>query len=211
MDILSTIFDSEVRVRMMRLFLFNPENIFDIEMISLKTKTSEKDVKKELIILSKSKLIKKQNFVKTIKAKNKKHKKNDEKETEIQVKSHGYILDQDFPYITALKQLLIKTKTLEAGEIVKRLSRSGKIKLIIVSGVFIQDKDSRVDVFVVGNNINKNILNNSIKSIEAELGKELTYAFFETADFQYRLGMYDKLIRDVLDYPHQVLLDKISL
>jgi hypothetical protein len=75
MDILSTIFDSEVRVRMMRLFLFNPENIFDIEMISLKTKTSEKDVKKELIILSKSKLIKKQNFVKTIKAKNKKHKK----------------------------------------------------------------------------------------------------------------------------------------
>ena len=56
----------------------------------------------------------------------------------------------------------------------------------------------------------KNTLSSVIKSIEAELGKELTYAYFETQDYQYRLSMYDKLIRDVLDYPHQVLLDKIS-
>jgi hypothetical protein len=47
--------------------------------------------------------------------------------------------------------------------------------------------------------------------MEAERGKELVYAYLETQDFQYRLGMYDKLIRDILDYPHQVLLDKISI
>ena len=68
-----------------------------------------------------------------------------------------------------------------------------------------------MDIFIVGNNINKRSLDNAIKSIEAELGKELVYVFFETQDYQYRLGMYDKLIRDVLDYPHEVLLDKISL
>lgn len=211
MDILSTIFDSEARVRIMRLFLFNPESVFDVEMIEEKSKVDARNVKKELYILSKSKLIKKQNFVKTIPAKKSKKKKNNSESQEINVKSHGYILDQDFPYITALRQLLIKTKTLEGGEIVRRLSRSGKLKLVIISGVFIQDKDSRVDMLVVGNNINKNSLNNSIKSIEAELGKELTYVFFETPDFQYRLNMYDKLVRDVLDYPHQVLLDKISI
>lgn len=198
----------------MRLFLFNSESTFDIKMVSDKSKIDEKIVIKELSLLSKAKLIKKQNFVKNVEIKHSKNKKKSsgKNETkEIQVKSHGYILDQDFPYITALKQLLIKTKTLEGGEIIKRLSRSGKLKLVIISGVFTQDKDSRVDMLVVGNNINKTSLNNSIKSIEAELGKELTYVCFETPDFQYRLSMYDKLVRDVLDYPHQVLLDKISV
>jgi len=205
MDVLSTIFGSEARVKIMRLFLFNPEEIFDAGMISDKSKVNKDIVKKEVIILEKAKLIKKRDFSKTI------EKKKGKRVTNSKVRTHGYYLNQDFSYITALKQLLIKTKTLEGGEIIRRLSKAGKLKLVIVSGVFTQDKDSRVDMFVVGNNISKSALNNAIKSIEAELGKELMYVCFETEDFKYRLGMYDKLIRDVLDYPHQVLLDKISL
>ena len=204
MDTLSTIFGSEARVRIMRLFLFNSEIIFDIEMISNKSKVSKNVAKKEVIILEKAKLIQKKSFFRII------QKKKGKKVVNKKLKIHGYDLNQDFAYVTALKQLLIKTKTLEGGEIVKRLGRAGKLKLVIVAGVFTQDKDSRVDIFVVGNNIKKNTLSNVIKSIEAELGKELIYAYFETQDYQYRLGMYDKLIRDVLDYPHQVLLDKIS-
>lgn len=205
MDTLSTIFGSEARVKIMRLFLFNPEIIFDLDMVSDKSKVNKKAAKKEIFLLEKAKLIKKRDFTKAIE--NKGNKKGLNKK----VKTHGYYLNQDFSYITALRQLLIKTKMLEGGEIIKRLSKAGKLKLVIVAGIFTQVKDSRVDIFVVGNNISKNILNNAIKSIEAELGRELVYVCFETQDFQYRLGMYDKLIRDVLDYPHQVLLDKISL
>ena len=93
---------------------------------------------------------------------------------------------------------------------VKRLSKSGRLKLVIISGVFIQNPDSRVDILVVGDKVNKSILDRSIRAIESELGKELTYAYFDLADYQYRIGMYDKLIRDVLDFPHEVLMDKIS-
>ena len=205
MDALATIFGSEARVKIIRLFLFNPEEIFDLEMVSDRSKVSHDTARKELSILEKSKLIRKKNFSKIAKRKVGRKFKN------VRIKSHGYYLYQDFPYITALKQLLIKTKTLEGGEIVKRLSKAGALKLVVVAGVFTNDKDSRVDMFVVGNNINKSSLSNIIKSIEAELGRELTYVFFETSDFQYRLSMYDKLVRDVLDFPHQVLLDKISL
>ena len=109
-----------------------------------------------------------------------------------------------------MRQLLISTKTFEGSEIVRRLSKVGKLKLVLISGVFTQDKDSRVDMLVVGNNINKTTLSKVVKTIEAELGKELVYAFFETSDFEYRMSMYDKLIRDIMDYPHQVLLNKIS-
>lgn len=202
MEALNIIFGSESKVRIMRLFLFNPEIIFDIDVISEKSKVNKNMTKKEVTILEKAKLIKKRDFNKIIKNK---------KGLEHKQKTQGYYLNQSFSYIAALKQLLIKTKMLEGGEIVRRLSKAGKLKLVIVAGVFTQDKDSRVDMFVVGNNITKSSLNNVIKSIEAELGKELVYVYFETQDFQYRLGMYDKLIRDVLDYPHQVLLDKIPL
>ena len=205
MDILGTLFGSESRVRVMRLFLFNPEDIFDVEMVSEKSKVSKDTARKEFAVLKKANLIRSRNFSKTVELKKK------GKIIHHKVKTHGYYLNQDFSYITALKQLLIKTKTLEGGEIVKRLSKAGKLKLVIIAGVFTQDKDSRVDMFVVGNNISKPILNNVIKTIEAEIGKELSYVFFETPDYEYRLGMYDKLIRDVLDYPHQVLLDKISI
>lgn len=205
MDILSRIFGSEARVKIMRLFLFNSEEIFDVDTISDKSKVNKNITKKEIIILEKAKLIKKRAFSKLIK------KRKRGKVTDVKVKLRGYYLNKDFSYISALKQLLIKTKMLEGREIVKRLSRAGKLKLVIIAGVFTQDKDSRIDMFVVGNNINKSTLNKVIKSIEAELGKELVYVYFETQDFQYRLGMYDKLIRDVLDYPHQVLLDKIPL
>lgn len=205
MDILGTIFGSEARVKIMRLFLFNAESIFDIGDVSDKSKVNKNLARKELSILEKSKLIKKKNFSKIV------TKKKGKKFKDVRVKSTGYYLNQDFSYITPLKQLLIKTKTLEPGEIIKRLSRAGKLKLVIVAGVFIQSKDSRVDMFVVGNNLNKSVLNNAIKSIEAELGKEINYVYFETPDFQYRLSMYDKLIRDILDYPNQVLLDKLSV
>lgn len=205
MDSLGTIFGSEARVKIMRLFLFNEEVIFDLGAISEKSKVNKNLTKKESSVLEKAKLIKRKDFVKIT------TKKVGKKLKEVKTKTVGFTLNQDFPYVTALKQLLIKTKTLEGGEIVKRLSKTGKLKLVIISGVLTQDKDSRVDMMVVGNGINKSTLSNTIKSIEAELGRELTYVFFETPDYEYRLSMYDKLIRDVLDFPHQVLLDKISL
>lgn len=204
MDILSTIFGSEARVRIMRLFLFNQNDFFDLQTICQKSKVNQKIVKKELILLEKAELIKKRNIYKVI------LKKVGKKDVSKKIKVQGFYLNHDFSYITALRQLLIKTKTLEGGEIVRRLSKVGKLKLVIVAGVFTQDNNSRADIFIVGNNISRASLSNAIRSIEAELGKELAYVYFETPDYQYRLGMCDKLIRDVLDYPHEVLLDKIT-
>src|SRR3989344_3768467 len=48
----------------------------------------------------------------------------------------------------------------------------------------------------------------AVYAIEAELGRELRYASFTTDDFNYRLGIYDRLIRDIFDYPHQAILDR---
>jgi len=203
MEILSKLLGSEARVKILRLFIFNQEAIFDIDMVSEKSKVDKKTVKKECAIFEKIHLINKKTFFQTM------EKKRKGKRVEMKVRSDGYCLNQNFSYLYALRQLLVNTKTLEGKEIIKKLSKAGRLKLVVIAGVFTHNKDSRLDMLVVGDNLKKPILTNIIKAVEAELGKELMYAYFETQDFQYRLSMYDKLIKDVLDYPHQVLLDKI--
>lgn len=202
MQILGKLFGSEAKVKIMRLFLCNPEMPFDIKSITQKSKVKRGEAKKETAVLEKAGFLKKKSFFMTIlKKKGKQAKK----------RVVGYILDQDFSYRTALRDLLTSGKAMKIDKIISKLSKAGKLKLVILSGIFIQSKNSRLDILVVGDNLNKSVLNNVIRSIEAEIGREILYAFFETPDFKYRLGMYDKLIRDVIDFPHQVILDKINI
>ncbi|TSC66978.1 MAG: Uncharacterized protein G01um101472_573, partial [Parcubacteria group bacterium Gr01-1014_72] len=123
----------------------------------------------------------------------------------------GWTVNDRFLYLIPLQNLLINTALLRNEELIGRLSKAGKLTLLFTAGIFIQDPESRVDLLIVGDNVRRGALENAIRSIEAELGRELRYAIFETPEFKYRLGMYDKLIRDILDYPHKVVLDKIGV
>ena len=57
----------------------------------------------------------------------------------------------------------------------------------------------------------KSKIEEEIRKLEAEIGTELKYSVFDTKDFIYRLNMYDKLVRDILDFPHEVLLQAKEL
>ena len=109
-----------------------------------------------------------------------------------------------------LQNFLINIEPLNPKEIIKKISRLGSIKLILVSGVFIQEQESRVDMLIVGDNVKRATLDNTIKTLEAEIGKELKFAYFTTEDFKYRLSMFDKLTRDILDYPHKKVLNRLG-
>ena len=125
--------------------------------------------------------------------------------------SKTYTLNRNYRFLQAIGNFLIDANPLSEKEIVKKLSTVGNIKLILTSGVFLHLPDSRVDILVVGDHIQHGKLVNVMSTIEAELGKELRYAVFETADFKYRMGIYDKLIRDILDGRHQKILNKLGL
>ncbi len=205
MKILSKLFGSEAKVKLMRLFLFNPDQPFSPSDIAARAKVSLPGVRHEVARLKKIGMIKGRRFSHLVPVKRgKKIVMNRKKEG-------GWILNSGFPYLPALRNLLINTVLLHNSEIIRKLNVVGRIKLVIISGIFIRDDDSRVDLLVVGDAIRLAALENVIRGIEAEIGKELRYAAFETDDFKYRLGMYDKLVRDILDYPHQAILDRLGL
>ena len=99
----------------------------------------------------------------------------------------------------------------DRNALLKTFKKAGKVKLIIVSGAFIKSKDSRVDLLIVGDKIKRKTVEDGLKKIESEIGTELTYAVFDTEEFVYRLNMYDKLVRDILDFTHEVLLESKEL
>lgn len=205
MEILGKLFGTPEKVKIMRLFLFNPEQAFDLVDAALKTKSDQKEVRREITELNKIGLVKRRIFFKDI------NKEGGKKSEVVKKKTSGWILNRAFPYLAELQGLLINSQLIRHGDILKRLSSVGKLKVVIVSGVFIQDLDSRVDILIVGDNLRKFALENAVKTIESEIGREINYTAFETSDFLYRLGVCDKLIRDILDYKHEKVLDRIGI
>jgi len=119
----------------------------------------------------------------------------------------AWSLNTSFKYLNSLREILVEPSLLLQENLPERFKQVGKIKLMIVSGVFIGDSKSRADVLIVGDKLKKNVLQKVVKSLEAEIGKELDYAVFDTEEFKYRIDMYDKLVCDIIDLPHEKLID----
>lgn len=188
MEILTKILGSSARVKIMRLFLLNRSKGFNSKDVAKRSRVNPLVVRKEFRLLSSIGFIKKRSIT-----------------------SSEWYFNSFFKYGEEFKNLLLSLDTLSKQTILNNFKKVGKIKLVIISGIFIKNDDSRVDILIVGDKMKRNKIEEGIKKIEAEIGTELVYAVFETKEFIYRLNMYDKLIRDILDYPHQVVLQAKEL
>lgn len=186
-DPLIKLFGSHTRLKLLRLFLFNPSAAFTAAEAAERARAESATVRRELINLKQAGLLKK-----------------------ARTKVTRYELNDKFPYLSALKDLILNTE--RRGESVPdRLRIAGALKLIILTGVFVGDVEGHFDILVVGDRVREAVLRERIKSLEAELGRELRYALLTTPDFLYRLNMSDKLLRDILDYPHRIVFDRLDI
>ncbi len=199
MNIFEKLFGSAAKVRLMKLFLFHPSSSFDMEAIKKRTQLSAPKIQKEIKALEKIDFLKKKNIF--LDSKNGKNKK----------KVNGWYVNTKFPYFNNLQGMLIHTTPFASKEIVKKFKNTGDLKLLVISGIFIQNWESRVDLLLVGDKLKNSTLSSVIRTLEADIGCELRYTVMETDDFKYRLNIYDKLIRDILDFPHEKVLNKIDV
>lgn len=196
-DTLEKLFSSGTLIKVMRLFLFNPETPFDIDDVMKKTKSQRKHAKYELKLLEDVGFLKRRTFWKDPKpAKTKSGKKKKKK------KVRGFILDQSFTYMPQLRSLLVNEDLLDKREMKKKLRKLGKVKLVLASGVFMQEPDARLDLLIVADKVKPDALHRVIKSFEAQIGAELRYALLGSEDFKYRMSVRDRLLRDVFDTPY---------
>jgi len=183
MEIFGKILGSGARVKIMRLFLLNRGKSFKTKDIVKRSRVGPEIVRRELRLLASVNFIKKRSSG-----------------------SAEWTFNSFFKYAGEFEELLVRSDSLNKQTILDNFKKVGRVKLIVVSGVFIKNDDSRVDLLIVGDKLKKTRIEKGIRKLEAEIGVELVYAIFETKEFIYRLNMYDKLVRDILDYPHEVLL-----
>lgn len=204
MDILGNLFSSDPLVKMMRLFLMNQEESFTLSEIANRTLSKDQSVRRELDILEQIGFARQKIVIRETLSKK-------EEKGARKLKIPAWEIDKSFHYLEPLYSLLIEYDTLKQNDIVARFRPAGKIKLLVVSGVFIKDPESRADLLVVGDNLNRKKIESVVKFLEAQLGKELQYAIFDTEEFVYRRDMYDKLLCDIFDGNHEVLISSSGL
>ena len=198
MEILAKLLGGIQRVKIMRLFLLNADQAFDIETIVERSRVQAPIARKVLNHLAAMSFIKKRSILKEVE---------DGRTGKIKKKRvNGWCIDAEFPYIKELRQLLVEGDFLRHSDLVRRLRPAGRIHFLVVSGIFMQHSNSRLDLLIVGDNLSRSVVQKAVAVLESELGKELSYAMFETADFKYRVSMYDRLLRDLFDFPHQRLI-----
>lgn len=189
-DPLQKLFGSAARVKLLRLFLFNPKGVFTVPEASARARAPERTVRKEINVFYTSRLVRK---IPTRKR-----------------SGSRWGLNENFTHLAAFQNLLLNAPA-RGEDLYERVRKAGTIKLIVVAGIFVGDWDGRLDLLLVGDRINERALRGRMRALESELGKELRYALLSQNDFLYRYNMNDKLVRDVFDYPHKVVFDRINI
>lgn len=205
MDVLEKLFGNGEKMRIIKLFLFNHDKAFDVVEVAERAKISQGVARREISNLQSIGFVKTKSYTKEIKV-----QRNRRLET-VKKKSSGYGLNYKFEYLELIYKFLSDSNLFNETDLIRDISKAVKLDLLLTSGVFIKENDSRVDLLIVGEKINQSILDGVIKDIEAKVGKELNYAVFTTQDFKYRISVFDRLIRDILDYPHRKLVNKLLI
>jgi len=188
-EILEQLFDSPIKVRLLKFFLRNPEQSLVLKDIAKRVRGNSAACNRQLKKLESIKFL-------NIRVKGgKKH----------------YSVNSDFDFYDELGSLILKSSPASKEKILKRLRVLGRIKLAILSGIFVNSENSRVDLLVVGDAIKKKKLSEFLRDLEAEVGKEIDYVILSTKDFKYRYDMFDRFIRDVLEKPHEKLVNKLRI
>lgn len=201
MELLTRLLGGVERVKIMRFFLHHDDTIFSLHEIADKTKSRTVLARKELNALTTLGFLERKK-TRTFFSGSKKSSKLKE--------VIGYKLNENFPHNQALKDLLFDFELLDKRELASKFKTVGRIKLFVVSGVFIGEEQSRVDILLVGEAIKKQKAEKLFDMLSAELGRDVIYSIMDVEEYEYRYKMYDKFVRDIIDAPHEPVIDKLT-
>lgn len=208
---LHILFESPSKIRLLRLFMQNQESDFTLQEIEQLIQIRRGSFLRELNKLIKAGLVKEKTGIS-------RDIKKDALELPQRTKPHAkpkrvsfYFVNIEFPVFTELHDLIIKSSTASRKKILGSIKRLGKIRLAVLTGIFLNDETSRLDLMIVGDDIKKRSLEKFLTVTESELGKTLRYSVMDTDEFRYRMNMYDRFLRDVLEHNHEKLINKLSI
>ena len=182
---LKRLFTSNTRIKLLTVFLMNPEEEYFIRELTRKLNEQINSIRRELDNLKRAGLLK-------TKTKNRKK---------------YYVVNKEFILYEDLRNIIIKALSSE-NTIAKDIEKIGDVKLLVLSGQFIDMPTKSVDMLVVGD-LDKNTLTNYLNN-EVRTKHPVKFALMSENDYKYRINCNDKFILDLLnDENNQTPINKV--
>ena len=185
---IDSLFGSKTRVKLLHLFLNNPEKSFYVREITRMIDEQINSVRRELANMVSVGIV---------------------QQDAIDNKLY-YSVNEDYPYIKPLAAIFSDKNTEGAAGGVSwkdSLGRMRGLRLAIISGKLVVGSSSSVDLLLVGDDMSAVTIKNLVKKIEKDRKIEINYAVISYDDFYYRMSVKDRFIMDIIRNKHSVLVD----
>lgn len=176
---------SRVRVKMLTLFLTNPDKMFYVREIVRQTKEEINAIRRELAHMEKKGMVKKEPRANRV----------------------YYQFRRDYPLYYELMGLITKTTGL-GGDILKNQKKLGKIKFVMISGKFARGQApsaNSVELLVVGKVVIPELAQ-LVRLEEQKKGREINYTVMSDEEFEFRKRRRDPFILSVLQGSRIVII-----
>lgn len=190
---IDALFGSKTRVKLLHLFLNNPDRSFYVREITRKIDEQINSVRRELANMLNIGII----TTSENSANNRLY----------------YEVNQQYPHYKPLQQIFADKKLqsqvaggIEMSDWQKRLKPLGDVRIALFSGSLVKGSSSDVDVLLVGA-LNKTQVKKFIKELEEEEGKQLNYSMMSYEDFYYRLSIKDRFVTTIVNGKHAKIAD----
>lgn len=187
-EVLESLFGSKARARILRFFLLNAGEEYQLSGIARKNMLRKQEARREINNFKK---------IKFIIERAKKGKK-------------FYTINTEFSFYPELRNLVVKSNIYPQCKSLEKVKNIGAVKLAIVSGVFLNYPKSKADMILVVDDIIRSKLKNLMNSLEAEIGKEINYVLMNSEELKYRLNMTDRFLLEFLRGPHDEVINKVA-
>lgn len=206
---LEKLFGSKARVKILKLFLLHPQDKFYIRQLARDLKLQLNSVRRELENLENFGILT-SDFKDEAPGADKKEGTSGPASPAGGQEKKYYRANPEFVLFDEIKALIIKAQILYEKDFVNKLKSIGKIKLLVLTGIFANNPATLIDILLVGK-VNKAKLVKLIGELEVELGHEINFTLFDSREFKYRRDITDIFLYGILDGKKLVVIDEVGL
>jgi uncharacterized protein (DUF2236 family) len=125
-----------------------------------------------------------------------------------QKKITQFMLDDSYPLAEQLRTFFQTTMVPSDSAIANAFRPIRGLTLLVTTGVLTQESRSSIDLLVVTKKPRDIKIGKAVKRIEAAMALPVRYAVIESEDYAGRMESYDRLLRDVFEFEHRVVLGR---
>ncbi|MCX6740524.1 MAG: hypothetical protein NTZ49_04835 [Candidatus Parcubacteria bacterium] len=193
---LEQLFGSQTRSKLLQVFLTNPETKYFVRELTRALNSQINAVRRELQNLEDLDIIR---VIEEDKGK---------ELPKADSKRKFYQVNPKFIIFPELKSIFQKAQFMLEKNFARELKKTGSVYYLALSGFFVGDKESPIDMLVVGN-LEKKSFEKVLRNFEKDFRREINYTFLNKEEFDYRRSVADKFLYSILDANKIVLIDEI--